>query len=99
MVSHCANPPCSVPLRYLREGRLYQFEVRPLRSAQSHLASSRGKKLLRQVWHYWLCGRCASSMTLTFDQIEGLKVVPLRADRSTSMPAYPRADLPPELAG
>jgi hypothetical protein len=35
------------------------------------------KKPLRQVWHYWLCGPCSSTMTLQFDQVKGLQVTPL----------------------
>jgi len=28
MLPQCANPSCCTPLRYLRDGRLFQFEVR-----------------------------------------------------------------------
>src|SRR5205823_8587631 len=30
MVPQCANPACRAPLRYLRDGRLFQFEVRAI---------------------------------------------------------------------
>jgi hypothetical protein len=68
MVTKCANPTCSIPLRYLRDGRLFQFEVR-----------SRGesRRLSRQVAHFWLCGNCSSSLTLVFDPASGVRVVPL----------------------
>jgi len=78
VVSHCANPSCATPLRYLREGRLFQFEVKSL----NHLADSPEgevngpKRPSRQVWHYWLCGHCSSDMTLQFDQVQGLKLTP-----------------------
>lgn len=76
MVSHCANPSCATPLRYLRDGRLFQFEVRSLSQPG---ASGRGegekyKRPSRRVWHYWLCGHCSSDMTLQFDQLQGLKL-------------------------
>lgn len=75
MVSNCANPNCGVPLRYLRDGRLFQFEVRAL--SKNELNSELKKRPLRQVWHYWLCGECSSTMTLQFDQMRGLKIMPL----------------------
>lgn len=78
MVSHCANPSCATPLRYLRDGRLFQFEVKSVsRPGGSQEAEEGGpKRPSRQVWHYWLCGNCSSDMTLQFDQLQGLKVTP-----------------------
>ncbi|HVO64104.1 MAG TPA: hypothetical protein VMT53_24505 [Terriglobales bacterium] len=79
MVSNCANPNCGIPLRYLRDGRLYQFEVRALsNSGGTESAEAAPKKRPRQVWHYWLCGDCSSTMTLQFDQLRGLKITPLQ---------------------
>lgn len=79
VVSNCANPKCGIPLRYLRDGRLFQFEVRALASNTIREKSRAAKKRpLRQVWHYWLCGACCSTMTLQFDQFRGLKIMPLQ---------------------
>jgi len=69
MVTHCANPSCGVPLRYLRFGRLFRFEVRALQS-------DRDSKVARQVTHFWLCGECAPRLTLTFDPLRGVQAVP-----------------------
>ena len=79
MVSQCANPNCATPLRYLRDGRLFQFEIKAsAMKPGGDLASRRDKqKLSRKVWHFWLCGHCAPYMTLEFDGSEGLKVIPL----------------------
>ncbi|MBV8049992.1 MAG: hypothetical protein JOZ80_02310 [Acidobacteriaceae bacterium] len=68
MVTHCANPACAVPLRYLRDGRLFQFEVR---------SRIQPRKLSRQVAHFWLCGMCSGTMTLTFDPAMGVQVIPM----------------------
>jgi hypothetical protein len=68
MVTHCANPACAVPLRYLRDGRIFQFEVRSRMQA---------RKVSRQVAHFWLCGKCCSMMTLTFDPAAGVQVIPM----------------------
>ena len=79
MVSNCANPKCAVPLRYLRDGRLFQFEVRALGSIKNDSPDAAAKRRpLRQVWHYWLCGACSSTMTLQFDQLRGLRIMPLQ---------------------
>ena len=88
MVSRCANPQCAVPLRYLRDGRIFQFEVRPV-SGASFTAPENGasaKKPSRAVSHFWLCGQCASTMTLTFDELRGVTVIPLQTRPDTAGP-------------
>jgi hypothetical protein len=79
MVSNCANPACGTPLRYLRDGRLFQFEVKAVAvpGAKQDEGIQAKRKLSRQVWHYWLCGHCAAKITLEFDGTQGLKLVPL----------------------
>jgi hypothetical protein len=51
MVSYCANPDCRRELRYLRDGKIYQFV----------LSSKTGSKRLE---HFWLCGECSKTMIL-----------------------------------
>ena len=51
MVSHCANPDCRRELRYLRDGKIYQFGLSP---------KTGGKGLE----HFWFCGECFKNMTL-----------------------------------
>ena len=72
-MQQCANPDCAVPLRLLREGRLFQFEIR------SHIANS--SKPRRERSHatsvFWLCGQCSSKLTLVFDQLRGVITQPL----------------------
>ena len=72
MTSHCANPDCAVPLRFLSDGRLYQFAVRP-QEPQEPIASSTPS---RSVSHFWLCGECSSKLTLVFDQLKAVVVKP-----------------------
>ena len=52
MVSQCANPDCRRELRYLRDGKIYAFAM----------STGNGSKSLE---HFWLCGECSKSMTLT----------------------------------
>jgi len=68
MVNQCANPQCGKPLHYLREGRIYVFDV------PSSAASAEGKRS-RRMEHFWLCGSCAK--TLVMEQTaEGVRAVP-----------------------
>lgn len=79
MTSHCANPSCLIPLGYLREGRIFQFEVRPqvsteLPSQRSELSTAR--RISSKLHHFWLCGKCSSTLTLAFDVIRGVVIRP-----------------------
>jgi len=76
VTSQCANPACAVPLRILRDGRLFQFEVKPKISAENW-ATSASAKISRKISHFWLCGQCSSRLTLAFDQLKGVVVKPL----------------------
>lgn len=87
MLAKCANPSCSTPLVYLREGKIFMVESGPqsktLIAAPLQLAS----KAQNRVEHFWLCGPCSTEMTLTFDRQEGVQVVrkkifPIRAAAS-----------------
>lgn len=83
MVSHCANPKCAKPLHYLREGRIFVFDV------QSGVADKNGK-LSRRMEHYWLCGSC--SQTLAMEQSrDGVRVVPRLRNRVQSEIAMARS--------
>lgn len=78
MVSNCANPACATPLRYLRDGRLYQFEVKAVPASEAAQSVQPGsKKVSRGVWHFWLCGPCSTNLTLEFDRLKGVKLKPL----------------------
>jgi len=75
MMTQCANPACAAPLHYLFDGRLFQFEVRCHAVDDKSKASSR--KLVRRIAHFWLCGHCSSTLSLTFDLSQGVTLVPL----------------------
>jgi hypothetical protein len=60
MVNNCANTRCGKPLHYLREGRIFIFDV-------SAGAAEPGAKRERRLEHYWLCGTCAETLMLVQD--------------------------------
>jgi hypothetical protein len=67
MVNNCANPQCNKPLHYLRDGRIFVFDV-----ASARLGPD-GKRL-RNLEHYWLCGDCAPSMIVEWSAEMGVSV-------------------------
>ena len=61
VLGKCANPSCDVPFRYFRHGKLFRFDF------HAPIGQIRGKH--NGAWHrkvedYWLCGSCATRMTL-----------------------------------
>ncbi len=76
MVNNCANPKCNKPLHYLRDGRIFVFEV-----AGARLGADRNR--LRHMEHYWLCGDCSPSMVVESTGDAGvvirMKAAPLRS--------------------
>lgn len=72
MVNSCANPNCGKPLHYLREGRIFIFDM-PDPNAPKGTRNSHRE-------HFWLCGPC--SQTLLLEQTsESIRVVPKHAMR------------------
>ena len=74
MLSKCANPACSTPFQYLREGKLFQIEVDSSPQGAIHLV---GKRPGQKVEHFWLCGRCSAQMTLAYQRGKGVITLPL----------------------
>lgn len=75
MLAKCANPSCSTPLVYLREGKIFMIESQ---QPQFELLSAvpTKPKASNRVEHFWLCGPCSNDMTLTYDRLRGIEIVP-----------------------
>lgn len=74
MLSKCANPSCSTPLIYLREGKIFMME-----QGQQPQVRPEGPVLVKpanRVEHFWLCGPCSVEMTITYDRENGVRVTP-----------------------
>jgi hypothetical protein len=84
MLAKCANPACSAPFLYLREGKLYQIEIQAEMPSgagdrdQGAAGAKEERKPARRLEFFWLCSRCARQMTLSFDRGRGVVVVPTR---------------------
>lgn len=74
MLSKCANPTCSTPLIYLREGKIFMMEqnTHPQLRPEGPVLVKHGNR----VEHFWLCGPCSAEMTIVCDRVRGIAVVP-----------------------
>ena len=77
MVSKCANPACSAPFHYLRDGKVFRLQVDQNGELGSEPKLVNGHRLHR-VEHFWLCGACSQTMTLSVDKSKGVVAVPLK---------------------
>jgi len=93
IMARCINENCNLPLHSLSEGRLFQFEVISISLAASdETAAPFDEKPQRETAHFWLCGSCASTLTLVLEPARGLKLVPVqeRASAATDFSVIPR---------
>lgn len=75
MLTKCANPSCSTPLVYLREGKIFMMEHPP--GSQPVSATDQRKQVSPwRVEHFWLCGPCSAEMTVVYDRESGVLVLP-----------------------
>lgn len=83
MLSKCANPACSTPLIYLREGKIFMME-----NGSQPQVRPEGPMLVKsgnRVEHFWLCGPCSMQLTIVADPETGVVVVPKsRAHRAVA---------------
>jgi hypothetical protein len=57
MVNQCASPTCGKPLHYLREGRIFVFDL-----PDPNVPGPGGRA--RGLQHFWLCARCSETMVM-----------------------------------
>ena len=74
MISKCANPACSARFLYLHTGKLYRFE-RENRDDTQPLPEAR--RPARSLEFFWLCEKCALSLTLVYCRGVGVTTHPL----------------------
>jgi hypothetical protein len=75
MLSKCANPSCSTPLVYLREGKVFRMDKAP-QTENAADAQPTKPKSARRVEHFWLCGPCSENLTLASDDQHGVRIIP-----------------------
>jgi hypothetical protein len=76
-MARCINENCNLPLHSLSEGRLFQFEIISISLAANDAGVAPfDEKPQRETVHFWLCGSCASTLTLVLEPARGLRLVP-----------------------
>ncbi len=76
MTQQCANENCRTRLHSFTEGRIFQFEIVAVSmSADNVVAGTSDESEQRETAQFWLCGNCASTMTLVLDSMQGLKLI------------------------
>jgi hypothetical protein len=82
MLSKCANPDCSTPFLYLREGKLFRMEIPVDGTSENDAATSAAVRY--RVEFFWLCDYCSNRMTLAWKRGQGVRAVPLRQYKAAS---------------
>jgi hypothetical protein len=92
MVSKCLNSQCSTAFKYFGRGRLFRIdyseaERRSVLTGKKVVVSIRSK--ITPVEHFWLCEKCATTMTVELSDAGEVRLVPLEASvrGSKSVPA------------
>jgi hypothetical protein len=78
MLSKCANPACSRPFRYLRDGKLFEIDSRD----EVNRSAAGERETVRKVEFFWLCGDCSAQLTIINDKHRGIITVPIVAPPS-----------------
>ncbi len=73
MLSKCANPACSQPFRYFRDGKLFEIET----NTRPDNSTAGERKSVRHVEYFWLCGQCSREFTVTLDRQKGVVTIPI----------------------
>jgi hypothetical protein len=81
MINQCANLTCSKPLHYLREGRVFVFDV-----SDAHIVQGSDGPRERRLEHYWLCGDCAQTFMLERTAEGKIRVIARQAVRAVRRP-------------
>jgi hypothetical protein len=70
VLAKCANPKCSADFRHLSNGKLFRVP-------------RVGTKIF-PMEHFWLCSKCAETMTLGIDRDQKVNVVSVLAVRGAA---------------
>jgi|SRR6185437_1979441 hypothetical protein len=72
----CANPTCTANFEWLAGGRLFRFNgsSRPIEPSGGKAELSANSAQSQLVKHFWLCEKCSSLYTLTYDPEQGVSI-------------------------
>jgi hypothetical protein len=92
MVSKCLNSQCSAAFKYFGRGRLFHIdyreaEIKSALTGKKVVVSIRSK--INPIEHFWLCEKCATTMTIGLSDAGEVRLVPLEVPvrRPKAVPA------------
>jgi len=78
MIAYCVNPGCGAQWHSFSEGRMFQFDIVSISvSAIDDIGAPFDEEPRSQTAQFWLCRKCAATMSLTLEPANGLRIVPL----------------------
>lgn len=84
MLSKCLNPHCSESFQYLGQGRLFRIDFSE--ADRKHATATMGNEIVAYVRrkahpmeHFWLCERCAATMTIELSSATEVRLVQVEA--------------------
>jgi hypothetical protein len=77
MVAKCANPGCSAPFLYMRQGKLFRVETPATHDNTAAADEPTFGRPARHLEFFWLCDDCAPLMTITVRPGQGVVVHPI----------------------
>jgi hypothetical protein len=81
VLSKCLNPHCSATFQHLGQGRLFRINFTEA-SRKSALAGKKAVACIRSknhaIEHFWLCEKCAATMTVELSDACEVRLIPLQ---------------------
>ncbi len=82
MLSKCANPSCTIPFRYLHQGKLFRVDVCDHGAAKQLSVDGWSKKPPWRIEFFWLCDACSAVLTVVYENELGVTTRPLNVRRA-----------------
>jgi hypothetical protein len=79
MVSKCLNPLCPATFKHLGQGRLFRIDFREADKKNDAAANNVVASVVggaNPIEHFWLCERCAASLTITLSHSGEVQLLP-----------------------
>ncbi|HVP63266.1 MAG TPA: hypothetical protein VMT82_00130 [candidate division Zixibacteria bacterium] len=82
MLKKCANPQCTASFMHLGQGRLFRVQRKGPKLADSNLDATNERPAVLE--HFWLCDKCAGTMTVAVDRKQIVRVIPMRTQHAAA---------------
>lgn len=90
MLAKCANPGCSIPFHYFREGQIFVIEDKERNRGGTCVDEATSEEQY-PLKYFWLCGNCCREMSFGIDEFSGAIVIRRRRRASEAAVVDDRA--------